>query len=670
MLLISVFFITVVKAELLTNKILKIAGSSSKYGPYLGEIELRNVNNQLTAIKVFTYTNYKFENLNVQEVWTGQAYQSQNQLTITYNIRQADFLLSAEGMTRTREMFNNKLVVTENYDLNSKVANYKRASEVFSEQILSIGELATVPLWQNLRNKVESYGYEASSIVNLAKSFLIIKVFNWFHAEEKVKAYENREEYKSHKQYFVYDPTDYDFYQKNPTLLRVVNKIPDTISLVEDIQRRNAYAPSLASKAQHFDNDMTAYHMNTLGIFSITKVDQSNKVNGYIIDNDASLWTGMYLASQAMRYQVTGESEALENVKKSLKGLMLLMDITDDPTDFARSAMADDGSIQPNEKYRRGKNQHSDKIWLYGGNNDMFKGLIHGFIWSYMVIPDSEVELRKQLLKHMEMVPNLTVAKTKVNKAAAVGLRALATNSSSDKNNFVKYSLIESAPASLLGVDGSIYVGGVADWSGINLSMVGTITDILIAKAISKDMPSKIKWFFKNEDDVLKNKTKNLYSQWQSLADAKRDFLTIATYAFSIKEGLMLSRDPKMLEGVSSDSEERKYFKNLSKAIWSLREIPINRSHYDTSYDYSYMPEWSLSWWPRLPWKSFSERQPVEFHMDGAYSYPLFEGPGIGNNFIWKADPFAYQDVSYKFAKVPGADYLYTYWMSRFAKLL
>lgn len=666
---VSLFLSFSVKAELLQNKIFKIQGSSSKYGLYQGDLELRAQNSKIQVTKAFTYQDYKFENLSVQEIWTGEATQVEGQIVINFNIRQAVLFKSAEGMVRTPEMFHTNLKVIQIIDLNS-MNSFLRGQEEFKERIIQVTKLKAKPLWENLRTQSASYGKESSLIIKLLAGIIDMKVFKWYHADPMIKAYEHREEFKSKNHYFVFDPTDFDFYQQNPGLLRVVNKVPDTISLIEDIQRRNAYAPTLKEKMEHFEDQMNKYHINDLGQFSTAQFDKNGNFVRYVMVGDGALWTGMYLASQAMRYQVTKDSEALENVKKTLKGLMLLMDVTGDHKKFARNVTYDDGSIKVGGEYRRGTGIHQDKIWRAMGNNDMFKGLIHGFIWSYFIIPESETELRKELLEHMDLLPKLEIAQEKSNKVPAYGLRALVSKSEDDKRTFVKSFMLAQMGKQVFNIEGSTHLGGIADWSGINLTMVSTITNILIAKAIIKDFPSKDRLLQNNENDVLHGSMKSLMLQWKDMVESRRDLLTIAAYNFAIKNGFKIKEANELNDGHSKDDLKKVWSRSLTHSIWGLREIPINRSKYNISYDFSLRPDWSLSWWPKLPWKSVKEKQPIEYHMQGAYAYPFFETTGIGSNFVWKDQPFSFKGGSQKSMKDPGTDYLYTYWMAQLAGLI
>lgn len=646
----------------LENKVISFTGTNSKLGSYQGQLEIRNKRGKLKVIRIMTYDSFKFENLTVQEVWTGDAVfdTAKQTYSIAYELRRADFLKSVEDLTRSQEDFRIKRLVFQRISTDKEsIASpgFYRQDELFSDAIQAITPAGEHPLWKNKRFRLESVSHESSTLYKIAGKFMDFKVFDWYHDQPLPKSYSNHPEYRSKKQFMIYDPTDYDFYRSHPDILRVVNKNLDLISLTEDIQRRNAYAPSLKEKMDYFEEDMQSFHLNEYGLFSQAKFSKEGEFEKYVLDGDAALWTGMYLGAQAMKYKVTHDETALANVKKAVTGLMLLMDITGDPKEFARTVVKYNSRIPLSEILHRGLNQHQDKIWLATGNNDMYKGLVHGFIWAYLTLPNTETALRASLLNHMQRVPDLTAAQKMQNLGPAYGLRALATKSNKDRNLFTKYFLEKNSIQSILNMEGSMHIGGVADWSGINLGMVGSISNILIAQALGKN-------------DILTDAQKNLMLIWKDMATTKRDFLTIAAYSFAVQGGFKISDADEMNDGYSKKKLEKTWNNELKKSIWSLREIPIRRSMYNVSFDRSLNPDWCLSWWPRLPWKSIKEKKPAEYHYQSVDSYPLFEGLGMGSNFIWKDPAFAYKGEVNKYLKSPGVDFLYTYWMGRYSGMI
>lgn len=646
--------------QLLNKKIL-FQGESSLHGRYTGQLELRQNGNEIQVIREHTYEQFTFENLTIQEVWTGVAVfdEVQKDYVINYKLREGDFLRSADGETRSFDSFKSTLNIVERIHADAffTTETIQRKNEAFTESFLEVRELGSKPLWENKRTKVESTSHESSTLLHILSDILEFKINRWYHDQPFPKSFENRDDYKNKRQFMVNDFTDYDFYKSNKNILRVVNKTPDKISLIEEIQRRNAFAFSLAEKSEHFETDMAMYHLNGPGLFSGAEFNSKGKFVQYTLDGDGSLWTGMYLGAMAMKYKMTKDNEALEQVKKSLRGLMLLMDVTGNKEEFARSAVAYKEGASLGEKLHRGTGEYSNVIWLEGGNNDMFKGIIHGFIWAYNILPDSEQKLRNELLEHMKRLPDLAISKKIQNKAIAYGLKALATGSNDDKKEFRKAFLKDYRGESILNIEGTVHVGGIADWSGINLSMVSILTELLVADALG-------------EKDLVHSAQSEIVKLWKDMAGTKRDFLTIAAYTFAIKEGFDVKEANELNDGYRKKELEQIWQNDFSSVTTSLKEVPVNRSKYDTFYNYSFRPDWTLSWWPRLPWKSFKDKQPVEYHYQGVDSYPIFEGLGLGSNFIWKDQAFGYTGGSSKINKAAGADFLYSYWMARVGEII
>ena len=239
------------------------------------------------------------------------------------------------------------------------------------------------------------------------------------------------------------------------------------------------------------------------------------------------------------------------------------------------------------------------------------------------------------------------------------------TGSKDDLQVFYNAHDMEQLPGLIFDVEGSTHVGGIVDWSGVNLGMVSIISDLLIAKELIKKFP---------EEDRLKDAYSKmqrvLMLQWKDLRTTKRHFLTIAAHTFAINEGFSIQHANEWGDELTKLELKQEWKQAKEQALISLIEIPINRSSYDLTYDFSLKPDWSISWWPVLPWKSVKKRSEVTYHIQGAYSYPLFESFGMGSTFIWKDQAFVYRGGSQKSIKAPGTDYLYTYWMARLGGLL
>lgn len=645
----------------LLNKKLLFQGENSVHGRYVGQMEFRKKGDKIHVLREHTYETFKFENLVIQEVWEGVAVfdENENDYVITFQLREGDFLRSAEGETRSFDSFKKKLTVTERIHADAFFTTEKlvRKNETFTESFLEIRNLDLKPLWENKRTRVESKSHENSTLLRIVSEILEFRINRWYHDQPWPKTFENHDDYKNKRQFIIYDFTDYEFYKENKNILRVVNKTPDKISLIEEIQRRNAFAFTLAEKSAHFESGMARFHLNELGLYSGAEFTASGKFSRYTMDGDGSLWTGMYLGAMAMKYRQTKDPAALEEVKKALRGLMLLMDVTGNKEEFARTAMKYKDETSLGEKIHRGTGEYAHVVWLEGGNNDMFKGIVHGFIQAWNCLPDSEALLRQELAQRMQRLPELKIARKINNKAMAWGLKTLASGDKNDRKEFKSHFRKDNRGEEILNIEGTVHVGGIADWSGVNLSTVSLLTELMIADALG-------------EDELVEESRENLVKLWKDMAGTKRDFLTIAAYTYAVKNGYDVKDANEINDGYKKKELEVLWQQEFSTALTSLKEIPVNRSKYDTFYNYSFRPDWTLSWWPRLPWKSFKEKQPVEYHYQGVDSYPIFEGLGLHSNFIWKDQAFGFTGSSSKTSRVGGADFLFSYWMARNAGMI
>lgn len=628
-----------------------LQGTSSSRGPYNGELELRKASDgTFDVVRIVTYINYFFDGLKVQEVWTGKAVATPDSLTVTYDIRQADFIKKLGTLKRADSDFAAPITIISRYAVtpNGLATQYSDKKESsYSEWITTRRTLELKPLWVDQRHKISAKGPKVPLFVQG-----VIKAFKWDIGYEKdpwVKSFRHKPEFKNENPYLIYDPTDFEFYRKNKDVIRVANKIVDEISITESVVKRNAYALTLTEKAKSFDRKTSEYNLNEAGVISYSLVDQQGHLKGHVPDIDAALWTGMYLGSQAMRYKLTKEPEALENVKKSLRGLMALMEITGDPQQFARTLELYNPAEPLKEKWRRGTGKYQHLNWREGGNNDMLKGITHGFMWAGLVLPESEVELWKSLKSNSRKLIDLQVVWDKPqNKAAALGLAAWLTKDEAFKKQYEGYYDKLKVKVGTLNFDSSFYWNGSADWSGINLSMVGDITDITVADLLGE---RKIR-------DKLRER---LMDSWVTYQPARRHLLTYATYGYAYKHGI---RGDKFKD----ESSDAKFMQTLKQASWGLREIPYPRPHLDVEIDHSVKPDWCISPTPRLFWKAASDPEPpVSYFYQGLYSYPVFELQAFTSKFIWKDSAFQFRDGHRKGLENFGVDYLYAYWMAKYA---
>lgn len=627
-----------------------LQGTSSTRGPYNGELELRRSNDgTFNVVRAITYINYFFDGLKVQEIWTGKAVATGDSVTITYDVRQGDFITRLGNQKREPSDFKDPIAVTSRFvassaGLATQFTDTKVSS--YSEWITTRRDLEAKPLWVNERKNLDAKGKKIPLAVRG-----VIKIFKMdigYDKDSRVKAYKNRPEFKDENPYIVFDPTDFEFYRNNKDVIRVVNKITDDISITESVVKRNAYSPSLDDKARGFDKNAKDFHLNEAGMLSHAILDEGGRFVSYSYDGDAALWTGMYLGSQAMRYLTTKDSEALQNVRKALNGLITLMDITGNSQEFARTLAVYDPKTQVPEKWHRGTGKYENLIWLEGGNNDMLKGITHGFLWASLVIPKSETEIWNALREKSRKLIELRIVSEKPqNRPAALGLAALITGDQGIKDQYIKAYDSFKVKVSGYSFDTTFYWHGSADWSGINLGTVGDITDITLANLLGQN---KIR-------DQLRER---LMDSWVTYEPAQRHLLTLAAYGFAYKHGTRGGN-------FRSDSSDARFNAALSHSVWGLREIPYPRPNLDVTIDHSLRPDWCMSPIPRLFWKAAKKPEPpIDYFYQGLYNYPVFELQAFSSNFVWKDSAFLYQTGHSKGVENSGVDYLYAYWLAKY----
>ncbi|MEQ8279885.1 MAG: hypothetical protein RMA76_03755 [Deltaproteobacteria bacterium] len=113
----------------------------------------------------------------------------------------------------------------------------------------------------------------------------------------------------------------------------------DDLPEVEPYPQCDASSTNLASQAATYDAIARRLHIQpgqNLLHAAITTSDYETFDRVRLSDN-SGFWTATYVASQAYRYRVSGDAEALENLKRTLQGMLDLTRITGKPGLFGRS---------------------------------------------------------------------------------------------------------------------------------------------------------------------------------------------------------------------------------------------------------------------------------------------------------------------------------------------
>jgi hypothetical protein len=165
---------------------------------------------------------------------------------------------------------------------------------------------------------------------------------------------------------------------------------------------------SLAEKAAYFDQVVRDQHLTGDGLLrNITLTEDLASVETWHHVENVILWSGMYLASQAFRYSVTGQAEAQENAKIVVAALRELTDVTGVKGLYGRSfskpgvAYNYDGSGTTSWTESPSQNHQG---WWYRNDvsKDGFAGLMFGYSAAFDHFDDPQLVADvKQLLSEI-----------------------------------------------------------------------------------------------------------------------------------------------------------------------------------------------------------------------------------------------------------------------------
>ncbi len=110
---------------------------------------------------------------------------------------------------------------------------------------------------------------------------------------------------------------------------------------------------------------------------------------------DSTIWSGMYLASQALRYMATGDEEARQEVLRMAAYLHVVKDITDTPGYIARYAARDEDFWNQEhvggDRYFQGEGPYEGYFWVGDTSRDQYTGWWLGLSLAYEAVDDESM---------------------------------------------------------------------------------------------------------------------------------------------------------------------------------------------------------------------------------------------------------------------------------------
>ena len=126
----------------------------------------------------------------------------------------------------------------------------------------------------------------------------------------------------------------------------------------------------------------------------------SQTVAGYTRCGDSAIWTGHDLAAESFRYRVTGNADALANVRGALAGLKSLVDVTG--TDLLARCLVPMSSPFAagiiHEEAANGNHISGQNFWIGNTSRDQYLGVFFGLSVAYDFVNQPDVRAAVQAL--------------------------------------------------------------------------------------------------------------------------------------------------------------------------------------------------------------------------------------------------------------------------------
>lgn len=619
-------------------------GHDAALGSFTGQLEIRDLGGgNLEVIRLANLADVTHvDGRGVDTAWTGKAIASETGApALTFALTRADFIPALGALTRgaadaTPLAVTGTVTIGANQALTIHYAAEDDPSFSIDETASYVGPASAEPLFVSGRTVTESHPEPPGFI----RDFLF-QLFATYHELPAVQPWTTNAAFQRAVHTMVHEQTDLAYYRDNPDRLRVVNKIVDPISLAETEIRANAFRASFHAKAAYYQDITSNRFLAPFGI-----VENKTPGGDPEPDGDAALWTGEYGWTQAQRFKATGDPQALADLRKVVRGLMTLMDITGDPQNFARTLRA---AGPPLGGWVRGTGEFADLDWLPGGNNDMGHGLKLGLIAGWDALPADD-PLRPEIAAHaLAMLELCEFANPRPTEGCRdpdnsplfpdgdPGEALIFAGLTNDDPAKVEAGLaILNDPLLTLyaGIGGGpIYVYGVSDWSGNNLTLVGHLTQ---------------QWLLARTADV------NLSNVWRNASGE----------AWRVLRALEMPVHAALAAGLGVLTDPAQQSEATEQALWGLRSFPFPKHSYPV--DYRIRADWVLSPFPSLPWKLDWTTNPGR--MQGLIGHGMVESSV--DAYRWNSGPLDITAGPVAPDTTPGVDYLFLYWMARSGGLI
>lgn len=155
---------------------------------------------------------------------------------------------------------------------------------------------------------------------------------------------------------------------------------------------------TLADKAEFYDKQVRQRHIRNGFNANTAGLVDGDLSTGYLNDSDNDgLWTSMYLASQAFRYAVTGDQEALENCRESLDAMERLYSVNPvkgfPARSFERTGFA--AHLGGSKHWQKS----ADKDWDWKATTSSDEAIGHMFVYGVIADIVDDYQMKNQAIR-------------------------------------------------------------------------------------------------------------------------------------------------------------------------------------------------------------------------------------------------------------------------------
>lgn len=458
---------------------------------------------------------------------------------------------------------------------------------------------------------------------------LMFALFRDYQRLPELQPYVARPEFQSAVHQQMVDTTALAWTRAHPDHVVVVQKVADSLAILEESLRANAFRWTLAGKAARLDREMLSLHVEpSTGMLGAWLPGGGREVHG-----DSALHQGVWVASQMWRFLATGDQEAQRNVELGTRAILLMVDAPGDPAQFARAVMSSAGP-QPRPGWAR-STALPGIDYIPGGNNDMCHGVDYGFVAAERALPAGHPLLVEVGAKAKQLVQSSKVAQDGKHELILAGVAARLTGDSSVARRYRR--LVYWSPLEMLWLSLGEGIGLLQEVSGRSGPHLASTTI--------------------NKVRLLGGQSPNLVERlWRRTAER------------AARVGFEQTRTnrPGNLAAIAAATANPAGAADLTRAV--LAEVPCPKTTGSATTDWRNDPSFCMSPYPSHPWK-------FDFMTDKGRQQPMVAYPlwwWCTSDNWWKEGPYGggAHFIGMGPALWSSQDYLHAYWVARQAGVL